>query len=124
MNYSSPAKNENVSIAIAVEAVAKFNRMGLNYGPLHINENAFGGQEASYVPVTDLSVDGNEPYCLVVWDGGNWQNVAMMIRTWGAGDITGFQRLADMIYPAFNWASRLTSIPSVAKAINAALKKV
>lgn len=123
MNYASLSKSDNTTIATAIEIVAKWNRMGFGFGPLHINENVAGGQQASYVPITELDVEGNVPYCLLVSDGANWHNVAALIRTWGAGDITGFQRLADMNYSHRNWTDKLLSVPGVTKAVNAALAK-
>ena len=126
MTFISPNKADNVTIAAASDFCGKLSRLGFRLGPLHINETVFGASEASYVAVSDISpddLDGATKYNCIVYSGGNWHNVAKLIRERGQGTAQDFREVYNHIYFGGDANAALLNIPGAGKAIESLLKK-
>lgn len=117
----APNKADNAIIADAAKFCDKLTKLGFRIGPLHINETVAGETVAAIAPIESFEgLEADKPYCLVVWAGGDWHNVAQLMRMWGDGTIQDFREVYTDIYPGKDANAGLLGIPGV----NAAIAKL
>ena len=120
----APNKADNVIIADAAKHCAKLNNLGFRVGPLHINETVAGETVAAIAPIEAFEgLEADKPYCLVVWAGSDWHNVAQLIRMWGEGTAQDFREVYTDIYPGKDANAGLLNIPGATKAIEKLIEK-
>ena len=117
----APNKADNIIIADAAKFADKLTKLGLRIGPLHINETVAGETVANIAPIEAFEgLEADKPYCLVVWAGSDWHNVAQLMRMWGDGTIQDFREVYTDIYPGKDANAGLLGIPGV----NASIAKL
>ena len=125
--FVSPNKADNVTIADAMRSLGKWTALGFRFSPLHFDETESGATETSYVPVNDIpsgEIDGKTKYNCIVFAGGDWHNVAHMMRLWGRGTAQDFRELYDDIHRGRGDASDgLLNIPGAYAAIEKLIVK-
>jgi len=120
----APNKADNAIIADAAKFCDKLTKLGFRIGPLHINETVAGETVAAIAPLEAFEgLEADKPYCLVVWAGGDWHNVAQLVRMWGAGTAQDFREVYYDIYPGGDANSGLLNIPGATKAIEKLIDK-
>ena len=128
MNFASPNRADNISIADATAFLAKMTKLGIFAGPLHLDATeGVGGTETSYWPLDEATAtEGFDPagkYNCIFYSNGNWHQVAEMVTLWGTGGSQGFRRVFQAIRPGGDADSALMNIPGVGKAIDALIQK-
>ena len=120
----APNKADNIIIADAAKFCDKLTKLGFRIGPLHINETVSGESIADIAPIESYKdLESDKPYCLVVWAGGNWHNVAQLVRMFGDGTIQDFREVYTDIYPFADANAGLLNIPGVNAAISKLIAK-
>jgi len=126
MNFISPNKADNVTIAVAAAFVGKLQRLGFRVSALHLDESEGGPSETSYVPVADVPAEelsADTKYNCIVYCGGNWHNVAKLILEWGTGRLQDFIELAVNLAPGSDPNQLAMNIPGAAKAVEKLMEK-
>ncbi len=123
MPLSAPNSADNIKIDDAKAFLSKLAKLGLYAGPLCINESADGPQQANYVLAENFSLEGDTAYNFIVHTGRDWRNVAKMKLAFGAGGMTGFQRLYDEAVDFGNSTLAILNIPGVGAAVDRIINK-
>lgn len=120
----APNKADNIIIADAAKFCAKLNELGFRLGPLHINETVSGEAVAAIAPIESFEgLEADKPYNVVAWAGGDWHNIAQLVRMWGAGTAQDFREVFTDIYPGADANAGLLNIPGATKAIEKIIQK-
>lgn len=124
MTFQSPNKADNITLAAAQVFVDKLNRLGFRLGELYLDDDdavvASGATRPSEVP----DLDPTEKYNVLVFGGGDWHNVAQMVRMWGGGTLQDFAEVWTDVYGSFADPNRaILNIPGAQKAIEKLIEK-
>lgn len=123
--YISRNRAENITAADATALLKKLSTLGLRFGPLFLDDNnAGGGNEENFMPISEVELDGQTAYCFIAYAGGNWHNIAMMKLEWGAGTIEDFKQCYQKVYFNGDANAAILNIPGVAKAVAKIIERI
>lgn len=128
MNFVSPNKADNISIADAQAFVDKMKRLGVPFGPLHVDETeGVGGTVSSFIPLSELpegELEQGGKYCVQAFSGGDFHKIASLKMYFESREpISGFQFVCSEVKYTNMGGSVLLGIPGVNSAIEKLIKK-
>lgn len=126
MQYQSPSKHDNVEPRKAQAFIAMLARLGVQTGELFFDENDSPSGQSSYVPLDEADIDSysmDVPHNVLVFNSGNYHNVAHLIRMWGKGTPQDFREVVDELFYGRDNSQALLNIPGAMKAIEKLIQK-
>lgn len=122
--YKSLEPTENLAPNAAATFVRHLNSLGIPTGQLEVNQTVGGMSVADYLPLSELSVDMNDPINLVcMFMDGNRHNVGRLYWTYvrqqrEAGGAAALANLLVDVHANFDLGTVMLRNPKVVALIN------
>ena len=128
MNFVSPNKADNISIADAQAFVGKMKALGVPFGPLHVDETeGVGGSVSSFVPISELpegELNADGKYCIQAYSGKDFHVIAALKMKFESREpLSGFQAVCDEVGYTNMGGNVLLGIPGANAAIEKLIRK-